>query len=590
MFLDSRLKNAIRKTKIISFDIFDTLLIRPYINPNDVFEELEEAYSIPGFAAARNIAEPNAWNDLVNKNKDDVTLDEIYNYMPEQFSFMKQKEIDFEKEHLHANPEMIDILNYALALNKQVIIVSDMYLSSKDLKQVLIRELKTNKFKLYVSSEFGKRKHTGNLFKYVLQDLNVKPSQILHIGDNKESDFNIPKKLGINAYLYIPYIKNFIKTSRVNEFFKWHNNLDSRRFIGTLSLMYQIYSHNKHVDYWNKLAFLYGGPLSYNYVNMIKKHATTDKLSDIYFVARDGYTLKKIFDIIEPKSKINTKYVYAPRFTNTLAYIDLGNKNVLNERKKVLLDFLIKQNIAQKSDNIEQHMNVLQKFSDKERKEYNKYINRLKAGKHVGVVDSISMSYSAQKLIAKNLPDSNVTGFYWWTVPAEGQNKPNLYQFYNGIYKPCFCHLIEFFFAAPEKPIHRINNGKPEYNTNIDKYEQIKIDLYPRISDAMIEFIKIAKQFNLNPIIDDVCMFDWMNYFVMFADKNDFKQFKNIKNGVDQSHTKYDPVLPELPVFNKPIKGEKWRKFKHVFYKRTKSKNGTCRVYIFGIRIIKYKK
>ena len=91
--------------------------------------------------------------------------------------------MDFEKEHLYANPEMLDVLNYALSLNKRVIIVSDMYLSSKDLKQVLTRELKTNKFKLYVSSDFGKRKHTGNLFKYVLQDLNVKPSQILHIGD-----------------------------------------------------------------------------------------------------------------------------------------------------------------------------------------------------------------------------------------------------------------------------------------------------------------------------------------------------------------------------------------------------------------------
>ena len=354
--------------------------------------------------------------------------------------------------------------------------------------------------------------------------------------------------------------------------------------------MYQIYSHNKNVDYWDKFAFLYGGPLSYNYVNMIKKYAKSDKLSDIYFVARDGYSLKKIFDIIEQKSKINTKYVYAPRFTNTLSYIDLGNKNVLNERKKVLIDFLIQQNVAKPGDDIEQHMDALQKFSDKERKEYNKYINGLKAGKYVGVVDSISKSYSAQKLITKNLPNAKITGFYWWTVPAEGQEKPKLYQFYNGNYIPCFCHLIEFFFAAPEKPIHRIVSGKPEYKTNIDKYEQIKIDLYPKISDAMIEFAQIAKKYNLNPIIDDVCMFDWINYFVMFADKNDFKQFKNIKNGVDQSHTKYDPVLPELPGFNKPIKGKKWRKFKQMFYKKTKSENGIRRIYVFGIMVFKYKK
>ena len=31
------------KYKVISFDIFDTLLIRPYDKPTDLFEELEEA-------------------------------------------------------------------------------------------------------------------------------------------------------------------------------------------------------------------------------------------------------------------------------------------------------------------------------------------------------------------------------------------------------------------------------------------------------------------------------------------------------------------------------------------------------------------
>ena len=55
MILD-HLKKYINKTDIVSFDIFDTLLIRPYINPEDVFEKLEQIYSIPGFADARKVA------------------------------------------------------------------------------------------------------------------------------------------------------------------------------------------------------------------------------------------------------------------------------------------------------------------------------------------------------------------------------------------------------------------------------------------------------------------------------------------------------------------------------------------------------
>lgn len=586
----NELYKRIKKSDIISFDIFDTLLLRPYMNPTDVFEEIEQIYSIPGFAVARKEAEPAAWKDLVNENKDDVSLDEIYSYMPKKFQPMKQKEIEFESSHLYANPDMIDVLNYALSLNKKVIITSDMYLPSDMLRKTLIRELKTDNFKLYVSCEYGKRKYTGNLFKYILQDLNAKPSKILHIGDNENSDFKIPGNMGIKTYLYTPEIKKIIKQKRVCEFLKWHNDLNGRRFIGTLSLMWQIYSYNKDTDYWDKIAFLYGGPLAYNYVKMIAEKSKSEKITDICFVARDGYVLKKIFDVIEPKSKIESYYVYAPRFTNTLAYIDMGNENVSQERKDVLLNFLINQGNAKPGDTIESHIEELQKFADKERKEYEEYIKSLKIGKNVAVVDSISMSYSAQKLIAKNLQECNVTGFYWWTIPANGQSVPNLYQFYNGERMPVFCHLIEFFFAAPEKPIHRVVNKKPVYKENIDKYEQIKIDLYPKLSDIMVGFAEIAKQYELNPGIGGEAMFDWINYFVVFADKNDFKQFKDIKNGVDQLHTKYDPVLPELHGVNKHEKNKFLCKFKHIFYRKTKSDNGIRRIYIFGIRVIKYKK
>ena len=588
-----KIKKHINQADVVSFDIFDTLLLRPYYLPSDIFDDIEQTYSVPGFASARKDAEPAAWKDLVNNNKDDVTLDEIYSYMPKKFQSMKQKEIEFESSHLYVNPEMMDILNYALSVNKKVIIVSDMYLPAKELNKILIRELKTNKFKLYVSSEFGKRKHTGRLFEHVLQDLNIKPCKILHIGDNKQSDFEIPKQKGFKTYLYVPPVNKFINNKRMAEFLKWHNNLIGHRFIGTLSLMYHAYSYNKNVDYWDKFAFLYGGPLAYNYLKMIKDISDSEKISDICFVARDGYTLKKVFDLININKKIKGHYTYAPRFTNTLAYLDLGNKNVLEERKQVLLNFLKQEGVAKDGDTVDQHKDSLQKYANNERKEYEKYISSLKLGKKIGVVDSISMSFSAQKLITKNVHGCNVTGFYWWVVPAQGQKKPKLYQFYNKEYMPCFCHLIEFLFAAPEKPIYRIFNKKPVYKTNIDKYEQIKIDLYPKISDAITEFANIVTEKKLNPIILDQMMFDWINYFVMFANKNDFKQFKNIKNGVDQSHTKYDPVLPELPGFNKPEKNKTdfWCKFRHMFYHRRLHSDGkTVTINLFGIRIFKYKK
>ena len=43
--------------KAVSFDIFDTLIVRPYIRPKDLFAHMEQAEGAPGFAAERVDAE-----------------------------------------------------------------------------------------------------------------------------------------------------------------------------------------------------------------------------------------------------------------------------------------------------------------------------------------------------------------------------------------------------------------------------------------------------------------------------------------------------------------------------------------------------
>ena len=51
--------------------------------------------------------------------------------------------------------------------------------------------------KYYVSSDLGKRKDFGDMYDYILQDLKIHPSRIIHIGDNTLSDWSIPYSKGI---------------------------------------------------------------------------------------------------------------------------------------------------------------------------------------------------------------------------------------------------------------------------------------------------------------------------------------------------------------------------------------------------------
>ena len=68
---------------------------------------------------------------------------------------------------------MVCVFNKAKAANKTLVIASDMYLPTEALSKILANNGITGYTKLYVSGDVGKCKHTGSLFKHILDDLNI---------------------------------------------------------------------------------------------------------------------------------------------------------------------------------------------------------------------------------------------------------------------------------------------------------------------------------------------------------------------------------------------------------------------------------
>ena len=124
-----KIKSKIRKVKVVSFDIFDTLLVRPYIQPTDLFFHMEKAYERPGFADERRDAERRT--RIRHKELEDITFDMIYDEIDDEFKDMKQKEMDWEEMVLRANPELKQVYDYAKEQGKKIVIASDMYLPTK---------------------------------------------------------------------------------------------------------------------------------------------------------------------------------------------------------------------------------------------------------------------------------------------------------------------------------------------------------------------------------------------------------------------------------------------------------------------------
>ncbi|MBP5534335.1 MAG: hypothetical protein J6Y03_02370 [Alphaproteobacteria bacterium] len=582
MFLDSEVKKAIKSAKVVSFDIFDTLLLRPFLLPTDAFEVLEKKENLAGFSALRQAAEPKAWKGLVCELKDDVTLDEIYQEMPDEIQFMKEKEIAFESTHLLANPEMLEVLQYALSEGKKIIITSDMYLPPDALRKVLINQLKTEEFELYVSAPLGMRKATGRLYDFILTDLQIKPSEMVHIGDNKTSDYRIPKEKGIQAFYYLKPSDALLHDSHVSTFYNTHNTYEGRTFLAILSLLYQYAKKKINSEYWKRFAFLYGGPVVYTYMQFAIKKAKELGLTDLAFVARDGYSFEKVFNLINKDENLKARYTYAPRFTNLLSYLDFGPSFIVAERRKILSEFLKEQGVPINSaDDLEKFDAELKNFSQLERSEYEKYIASLNFGKKIGVVDSLSLSFSAQRLIAKSVKDSEVVGIYWHYDPLTDSVLPKEAYDTNAAW-PMFSDILELLMAAPESPIQRIKDCKPIYKKPISKYEQIKIDLYPTLSEMIVEFARLVKELSLGIPVSSQMMVDWMNSFVAGANKEDFKKFKNIKNSKDQGHNIYHSILTRTSD-NSPF--YKRKKFIDFIYQKRINTKGVLKIKIFRIPV-----
>ena len=309
-FLTQNVKHKILKASVISFDIFDTLLVRPYLNPTDLFLHMEKHYNRQFFRDCRISAEQDAREDT---DAPDITLDEIYNHIDDNFKDLKQKELEWERMVLRANPQIKDIYDFALKNGKRIVIASDMYLPSRFIADILHKNGYKGYEKLYVSGEIGATKCEGTMFDLIIKDMGVKPEKILHIGDNNNSDYKKPRKYGLCAIHYPGISQYFEKNNeRIARFCEKTKNDLGASILASIMAYHNLIK--KDDKYWDNLGYEYAGPVIYGYTRFIEKKSHEQGINNLLFVARDGYTLERVFNTFN--NDITNSYIYAPRLLN----------------------------------------------------------------------------------------------------------------------------------------------------------------------------------------------------------------------------------------------------------------------------------
>lgn len=201
------IKNRILKRyKIISFDIFDTLMERNVNSPTDIFKIAGGQVLGTDKGEKFRILRINAENTARKKSKNgEIELADIYRhlefYTKEEKNLLMEQEIHEEILSCYRKNSLADFFQETIQHGKEVYLISDMYLPEPIIKKMLLKCGISGYKALYISNKFNCNKISGELFKIVKEEHKLDKANWIHIGDSIKADYLGAHKAGVHAML-----------------------------------------------------------------------------------------------------------------------------------------------------------------------------------------------------------------------------------------------------------------------------------------------------------------------------------------------------------------------------------------------------
>lgn len=321
--------------RVVSFDVFETLLLRSCLHPEDVHE-------VAGMEIAAHLlttVSPERWRrervaaEREARSIDDseeVTLEAIYHVLAPRVGLTSALvkdaialECAAELRFLQPIGTTSIFLEKVRVSGRQIAFLSDMYLPAAFVRSSLERfGLFRDRDLLLVSSEIGRTKRTGRLFEYLTTRLDVRPHQVLHIGDNSRSDFLVPRRLGIGARIYRDQQPNvYERTSAKRQQTPILESLVSG--VSRTVRLSRCFGISEQQTIWNTSASV-AAPLLVGFVLWTLMEAHKRGVDRLFYLARDGQILERIARLLQPRfaPNVSVAYMYASRQAFYLPALD----------------------------------------------------------------------------------------------------------------------------------------------------------------------------------------------------------------------------------------------------------------------------
>ena len=323
---------------ISSFDIFDTCVVRKCGDPKYLFDVLSYMVFKEDVSTERRI-------EFITKrlSADDTTsFENLYSTFTYQNTSLlsadsiMQKELECERKMIVPVNSMLHKVEKCRDRGDRIIFISDMYLPTFFLKDVL---WETGFFKdgdaIYVSGDCGYKKRDGSLYDWIKNKENVEYADWHHYGDNPVSDVQIPASLGINAHPinhhYLPY----------EEWWKDKNASLKYHIGGIMAGIGRSISLSINDNPHNAFAIDIAAPLLSTFAMRIMSDAASRGIKKLFFCSRDCYALyyvaKKIEKVVPT---VEAVYFYTSR------------ESLYNTQEKDLIAYLVHIGLAQTKESV----------------------------------------------------------------------------------------------------------------------------------------------------------------------------------------------------------------------------------------------
>jgi predicted HAD superfamily hydrolase len=528
------------KYDIITFDIFDTLITRKLYEPDDLFRLMQyklKKSKIGDFYSLRKEAEKLA----VSRKIDNVNIYDIYKALAEiahleeeEVTSIRDLEIQLEVENCIPRKEVKCIFDALILADKKVILLSDMYLTRNLIEKMLAKCGYYGYYDMWVSCDVGCRKGNGEMWDCFFEKYGDR--RTIHVGDNEVSDIKNVSKRGKDSFYLMDSRKMFGLTE-----FSWNGNLSKTAAkIGdsiVLGLIvnktfcnspFAFHDAGKKIQVKNlrECGYAIYGPTMLYFFIWFNEQLKENKTDLILFLSREGYYLKKMYDVFNELTEnkmfapLKNCYFYTSRRASSVAEINdmddireilkkgyIGKFSLLLkshfgiELKKDLPDVHIElpKEIEKTSTLLEPYIEEIYHRAKMERENYKEYFYSIDTdymNKNIAIVD-VGYSGTAQYYLSRMI-HKKTDGYYFSTSMAEKPKKIGCRMFscfgqqQAGDVSNDYWAMLEAFLVAPhgqfccfEKDGERI---KPVFNNQ--KISQQKIEQFEEVYNGVVDFFR----------------------------------------------------------------------------------------------------